>query len=98
MPASARSAATARPSGLPGRTPAQAFGAVAHSAGALGAGQSGDALGGRYRHGPYAGRLRGVYPTAATDRGEGASELPAADLAGETGGPGAAGRQPCAGA
>src|SRR5947208_12079956 len=96
MPAGAGSAAAAGPARLPGRTPQSADGAAARAAGAAGAGQPGDAALGRGGHGPYACRLRGLRAAAASGGPDRAPELPAADLAGETDGPGAAGRQPFA--
>src|SRR5260370_42074035 len=97
MPAGAGPNLAEGPARLPGRTSPSAAGAAAGSAGAVGAGQPGDTAGGKGGDGPHACRLGGVCPTAATDGGDQTPELPAPHLPGETGGPGAAGRQPLAG-
>src|SRR5438128_484432 len=97
MPAGAGPTLAEGPARLPGRTSPSAAGAAARSAGAAGAGQPGDAAGGRGGYGPHACRLRGVCPTAATDGGDQTPELPTTHLPGETGRPGAPGRQLLAG-
>src|SRR5260370_6714626 len=94
MPAGAGPKLAEGPARLPGRTSPSAAGAAARSAGAVGAGQTGDAAGGKGGGGPHACRLRGGWPTGATDGGDQTPEMPAPPPPGETGGPGAAGRQP----